>query len=148
LLKVGKLTTGLGKRLREERERLGMTQEEFGALGGVLRETQYLYEQGKRTPSVEYLLGVVAGGASLEFLAFGERGRDQRQNLCLDREVLAAAYKLVDEFVRDSKGQPFSPGRRARIFDAICEAVAGKSQSEIDWSVVSAWSKALVTSKK
>ncbi|MDR3378655.1 MAG: hypothetical protein P4M10_08220 [Verrucomicrobiae bacterium] len=44
----------IGERLREERERLGMSQAAFGALGGVLKLAQLNYEKGARLPSYQY----------------------------------------------------------------------------------------------
>ena len=59
----------VGERLKHERKRLGMSQEVFGAVGGVQRVTQYLYEQGDRSPTLEYLLRVVSAGVDLGYLA-------------------------------------------------------------------------------
>lgn len=126
-----------------------MTQEAFGALGGVKRETQYLYEKGIRIPSIGYLLNIVAGGANLEFLAFGDRGQNQRKNVCINREVHLSVYKLVEEFAKDQKGKPLlNIEQRAAIFEAICDAVAGMSQDEVDWNAIRAWPKALAKSRR
>ena len=58
-------------RLRAERERLGLTQENFAALGGVRRAVQYLYERGSRSPSLDYLLRVQDAGVNLAFVLNG-----------------------------------------------------------------------------
>ncbi|WP_157900283.1 hypothetical protein [Rhodoferax koreensis] len=42
--------SSFGRRFRSERDRLTMNQDDFGALGGVRRLTQHLYEQGSRVP--------------------------------------------------------------------------------------------------
>ena len=47
-------TKTIGERLREERERLGMSQAAFGALGGVLKLAQLNYEKGARSPPYQY----------------------------------------------------------------------------------------------
>lgn len=140
--------TELGPRLRDERERLGLSQEAFGKLGGVKRETQYLYERGLRTPSMEYLFGVVAGGASLEFLVFGKRGINLRGKPCIDPEVALSAYDLVEKFAKDSKGKPLDHKHRKAVFNAICHAVVGRSQGEVDWEALRAWPSALAKSKR
>src|ERR1700687_5616131 len=62
-----------GQRLREERERLQMTQEQFAVLGGVKRVTQHLYELSERFPDVRYLESVLQHGADLQFLLLGNR---------------------------------------------------------------------------
>lgn len=42
-------------RLKLERERTGLTQTEFAALGGLSKHAQFTYEQGKRYPDAEFL---------------------------------------------------------------------------------------------
>jgi len=46
----------LGRRLRDERERLGLTQDQFGGIGGVQKRAQVRYESGGRMPDADYLL--------------------------------------------------------------------------------------------
>lgn len=50
----------LGRRLREERERLGLTQEQFAAIGGIKKRAQVRYESGDRAPDAGYLLRLAA----------------------------------------------------------------------------------------
>jgi transcriptional regulator with XRE-family HTH domain len=61
----------IGKRLREERERLGLSQEAFGALGGVKKLTQLKYEKGERTPTLAYLEGLRAHDVDVDYILFG-----------------------------------------------------------------------------
>jgi len=126
----------LGARLRHERQRLGLSQQVFGEIGGVQRVTQYLYEQGDRSPSIEYLLKVVRAGANLGYIAFGESGSRTAGGICLDRNVLATAYRLADEFGRDTKGRLLDVEYRAALFEAICSSVAHQSPKSIDWDEV------------
>lgn len=44
----------IGARIKSERERLGISQEAFGAIGGVKKLAQLNYEKGKRSPTGEY----------------------------------------------------------------------------------------------
>lgn len=53
---------GIGPRLREERERLGMTQRVFGDIGGVEPNAQGKYESGERTPRIDYLAALAVRG--------------------------------------------------------------------------------------
>lgn len=46
----------IGKRLKEERERLGMTQAGFAAACGVKKTAQFTYESGARSPDARYLV--------------------------------------------------------------------------------------------
>lgn len=67
---------GIGSRLREERERLGLNQEGFGQLGGVRKQAQLLYEKDERKPDSDYLVAVAAAGVDVLFVLTGQRQSD------------------------------------------------------------------------
>lgn len=60
-------------RLRNERERLGFSQEAFGALGGVQKRAQINYEKGERHPDSAYLAAIAAAGADVLYILTGQR---------------------------------------------------------------------------
>ena len=62
-----------GERLREERERMGLTQTDFGDLAGVTKKTQMLYESGDRSPKADYLSAIGTVGVDVEYLLTGNR---------------------------------------------------------------------------
>ncbi len=62
-----------GERIKEERQRLGLTQADFGDRAAVSKRTQVNYEQGKRSPDAEYLLGLAMAGADVLYIVTGER---------------------------------------------------------------------------
>lgn len=61
------------ERLKIERQRLGLTQADLGATGGVDRRTQYKYEVGTNEPNITYLKGVESAGVDIPFTLFGKR---------------------------------------------------------------------------
>ena len=63
----------IGARLRQERERLGMTQEAFGDAGGVLKRALIHYEKGERMPDAAFLAGVSRVGADVHYIVAGQR---------------------------------------------------------------------------
>ncbi|MFC4214020.1 XRE family transcriptional regulator [Pseudophaeobacter arcticus] len=63
----------LGTRLREERERLGLTQDAWGQLVGVKKNAQFNYENNKRSPSGEYLIAAREAGADIAYILTGIR---------------------------------------------------------------------------
>jgi len=63
----------VGERLREERNRLALTQTALGAIGGVLVQAQRLYEQGKRKPDSDYLSAVAAAGVDILSVITGRK---------------------------------------------------------------------------
>jgi transcriptional regulator with XRE-family HTH domain len=60
-------------RLRDVRREAGLSQEGFGALGGVSRNAQFTYESGTRYPDVAYLLGLSTAGIDINYLLTGRR---------------------------------------------------------------------------
>lgn len=68
---------GIGTRLREERERLGLSQEGLGTLGGVRKQAQLLYEKDERKPDSGYLEAVAASGADVLYILTGQRSSAQ-----------------------------------------------------------------------
>ncbi|MGK8202117.1 helix-turn-helix domain-containing protein [Burkholderia cepacia] len=71
------LSTGamsfFGARLREERERLGLTQDAFAEACGVRRRAQAHYEAGERYPDAQYLEAAAKVGVDLRVLFSGQR---------------------------------------------------------------------------
>ena len=63
----------IGKRIKLERERLGLTQTVFGKAGGVKKLSQLGYETNKRPPDANYLVGIAEIGADIQYILFGKR---------------------------------------------------------------------------
>ncbi|WP_216891475.1 helix-turn-helix domain-containing protein [Pseudomonas putida] len=63
------IVDGVGSRLREERERLGLSQEDFGARVGVSRGTQQKYElAGAYSIDLKYLAAIETVGADASYV--------------------------------------------------------------------------------
>lgn len=58
-------------RLKQERERLGLSLSDFGLLGEVNRMTQTRYESGASFPTIEYLQKIGANGVDSMYLMTG-----------------------------------------------------------------------------
>jgi transcriptional regulator with XRE-family HTH domain len=63
----------IGNRIKEERKRLHLNQTDFGAIGGVAKNTQINYETGERSPDAEYLARIAAAGADVGYILTGVR---------------------------------------------------------------------------
>lgn len=61
----------IGERLRAERVRLDLSQEEFAALAGAHRKSQGNYEKGERQPDAAYLAAIAAAGADVLYILTG-----------------------------------------------------------------------------
>jgi len=66
-----------GDRLRLERERLGLSQEALGEIGGVKKLAQINYEKGKRHPDAEYLAAIAAAGVDVLYVLTGQNSNRQ-----------------------------------------------------------------------
>jgi len=60
-------------RLKEVRERMGLTQTAFGALGGVSKGSQIAYERGRAQPAVTYLERLAESGVNVIYLLTGQK---------------------------------------------------------------------------
>ncbi|WP_426139664.1 helix-turn-helix domain-containing protein [Pseudomonas sp. DWP3-1-2] len=64
---------GIGTRLKSERKRLDLSQQELGAIGGIEANAQGLYERGKRFPNAGYLGAIAEAGVDVLFVITGTR---------------------------------------------------------------------------
>jgi transcriptional regulator with XRE-family HTH domain len=97
-------------RLREERERLKLSQVALGEIGGIKKLAQINYESGKRTPDAQYLQAISRIGVDVLYVVTGERSTagvltsDERQMLDLFRAaplaVKAAAMGALEAGAR------------------------------------------------
>ncbi|MFQ6574072.1 helix-turn-helix domain-containing protein [Pseudomonas sp. UM16] len=84
---------GIGSRLREERERLGLTQRVFGDIGGVEPNAQGKYESGERTPKADYLAAVTARGVDALYVLSGRRTPMPQNSLSPEEDRLLGAFR-------------------------------------------------------
>lgn len=82
----------VGARLRSERERLGASQEQFGSIGGVTRNSQATYEAGRRPCDTEYLLALMQRGIDVAFILTGERAAN---DLAEDEAELVDCFRSL-----------------------------------------------------
>lgn len=83
----------IGARLREERQRLGLSQTDFGMLGGVSKTTQLMYESEDRCPDANYLSAVAIKGVDVLYVVQGtriEQAVGEQINVTLLSEILEA----------------------------------------------------------
>lgn len=67
---------GFGRRLKSERKRLKLSQDELATAGGVKRLAQINYENEVTYPSIKYLYLISEHGVNIEYLIFGENTPD------------------------------------------------------------------------
>jgi transcriptional regulator with XRE-family HTH domain len=111
LIKKMLIASGIGERLREERDRLGLNQTDFGVAAGVSRGTQKAYELESSSPDIRYLSTLQGMGVDVLYVLTG--GRD-----AMDGEGLSAGEAKVLEQYRN-----MSEESRASV-ERVAEALA------------------------
>ncbi|AAY92830.2 XRE family transcriptional regulator [Pseudomonas protegens] len=87
--------SGIGSRLRQERERLGLSQKVFGEIGGVEANAQGKYESGDRAPKADYLSRVAAKGVDVLYVLTGSRIPIQSGGLSQTEEKVLDCYRAL-----------------------------------------------------
>ena len=85
----------VGERLREERERLGLNQTEFGTLLGVSRGTQKNYELGANSLDLRYVAALEECGVDAAFVLTGRRSTPLGQMFTPEEEKLIKQYRSI-----------------------------------------------------
>lgn len=94
--------SGIGSRIREERERLGLTQRVFGEVGGVEPNAQGKYESGERTPKADYLAAVAGRGADVLYILTGVRTPAPLGHLSQVEERVLGCYRVLPREDQDA----------------------------------------------
>lgn len=63
----------IGDRLKEERERLHLSQTSLAEAGGTTKKTQIDYEKNKTQPKGKYLAAIASFGVDVAYVITGER---------------------------------------------------------------------------
>lgn len=84
----------LGERLREERDRLGINQNELADIGGVKRNSQGNYERGRQNPDTAYLLAIAKAGIDVMYVLFGQRDGAMDAQTEAETEVMCSFRSL------------------------------------------------------
>lgn len=116
----------IGIRIRTERTRLGMNQDDFAALAGVQRRAQGSYERDQRVPDAAYLAAVAQHGVDVMFVITGNRAEDVDAQL----KAYGDAWEALDRALQEnSRNMPADKKRQAA--EALYQAVkAGDGQAQ------------------
>jgi len=87
--------SGIGLRLRQERERLGLSQKAFGEVGGVEANAQGKYENGDRAPKADYLSRVAERGVDVLYVLTGAHTPTLVDNLSSNEETVLGSYRTL-----------------------------------------------------
>jgi len=115
----------IGERLKEERERLGLSQPALGERCGVKKLAQFNYEKGERTPDALYLAAFSAAGGDVMYVLTGDRTAPAL--LPPDESVLLDRYRASPRDLRDAALRVLLGGDAAAPTKAkVKQKVSGK----------------------
>lgn len=86
----------IGKRLRDERERLGMSQPAFAALAQTTKQTLFSWESGKTAPDGFQLAALSVAGVDVLFVVTGQRSHPiaAQESLPKEHQALLNSYEM------------------------------------------------------
>lgn len=106
------IAPGFGARLREERKRLALNQDQLAQAAGVQRLAQSQYEAESREPRVSYLAAIGTAGVDLYYLLFGKRVDGTALTPEQQNDIESRAFDQIEEYVRTQcNGRMSSDGR-------------------------------------
>ena len=94
--------SGIGSRLRQERDRLGLSQKAFGMIGGVEANAQGKYENGDRAPKADYLSRVAERGVDVLYVLTGSPTPTLMDNLSQVEEKVLVSYRVLQKEDQDA----------------------------------------------
>ena len=118
----------IGDRLREERERLGVSQSDFAEAAGTTRKSQFNYETNERRPDADYLAAAALKGADVQYIVTGHRSdtaltADERELIALFRAApLSVKVAAIGAL---SANQSPQGGARQVFHGGVGQAVEG-----------------------
>jgi transcriptional regulator with XRE-family HTH domain len=87
----------IGARMREERERLGLSQSAFAELGGVSLRAEQDWERGVSSPKADFLAVAVGHGVDVFYVLTGQRISVTTNSLSEEERGLLENYRRSDE---------------------------------------------------
>lgn len=121
-------------RIQAERNRLGLTQTEFGRAAGVTRATQAKYESGRSVPDLEYVVTAAESGIDVDYLLTSKTARQRSNDLFdweLAHELVLAIHQVADELKLDIPPSKLMPLVRLLYKLVVLENADSPSLSQV-----------------
>ena len=92
----------IGTRLKEERERLDLTQPAFALIAGASKRTLVDWEQGKTSPNAVQLSALSAAGVDIQYVVTGIRATlDRPPPGRVEEKIIVMLQDMPDDQKRD-----------------------------------------------
>lgn len=108
-----KETRLFGKKIRSERQRLGLTQAALAETGGVSKATQVAYEADATRPDIGYLSRIAEAGVDVLWLA-----TDRRATSEVDWDLVDEVLELIEEWASE-RDKPTTRSERRDLLAAL-----------------------------
>lgn len=118
---------GYGGRIKEERQRLKLTQADFAKLAGVSRQSQANYETEEREPGAAYLMNLY-GQVDVLYILSGQRSRAGE----IDSKVVEAILNAIDGWAAETKRQ-IPQNIKAELLALFLKQAMSTGKLEKDW---------------
>ncbi|TPQ28792.1 hypothetical protein C2U69_33055 [Cupriavidus pinatubonensis] len=113
-----------GERLKEERQRLGFTQAEFGKRVGVANTAQSRYEKGESSPDMGYWNAVANLGVDIAYVLAGWSRPQNAVSLDAARIAAGQAYKAAQAL-----GGSLTVEKFEKLFVTLCDTTAAREEA-------------------
>ncbi len=108
----------IGSRLRQERERLGLSQSAVCKALGTATRTQIAWEKGEQVPNALHLSQLAAEGFDILFIVSAQRTTSFETEL----EALSDSWKAIDAALYET-GKTLPPEKKKIAAEALYTAV-------------------------
>lgn len=120
-------TIGYGERIKEERQRLKLTQADFAKLAGVSRQSQANYETEEREPGAAYLIKLY-DKVDVPYILSGRRSSAGD----IDAKVVEAILNAIDSWATEGKRQ-IQQDIKAELLTLFLKQAMSTGKIEIEW---------------
>lgn len=93
-----------GARIRSERRRLKMTQQQFAKSVGVSQGSQVGYESGAHLPNVQYLARAATLGVDVVYVVLGRSGSSEAIDL-MDWDTFGEIVTAIDKWLEENSAK-------------------------------------------
>lgn len=127
---------GFGRRLKEERKRLGLSQVNLARIGGVQRLAQLQYENENTSPNMRYLNLISQAGIDLSYLLLG--AYDKTTDISFDRLQIIEnkTFDLIEKYAKAEDRNIYSTETFKMLFKIIrgllIQVEEGKLSEDVD----------------
>lgn len=109
----------ISDRLREEREKLQLSQTAIAEIGGVQKRAQINYESGERLPDAGYLAAIAAAGADVRYILTGQREGPAPVVLSAEEQTMVAYMREASPQLRKAALGVLLSGSSAAVGNTV-----------------------------